>query len=241
MRRRRYCDALAGALLSTGAPLGLLLLRMALDAQFSATWLRDELRSDPWTYGYVTLSTLVVFAAFGYVLGRQADSLYVLAAKDTLTGLATRRVFEERLAHEHARAMRYGTAVSVLIADLDGLKAVNDRHGHGAGDEALRAVSSAIADGVRSTDVGARWGGDEFAVLAPSTGVEDALGLAERIRLLAERGHDGSRPITLSIGVASLDPATSGTTQSLLRDADAALYEAKRLGRNRVSRAPPRQ
>jgi diguanylate cyclase (GGDEF)-like protein len=237
--RRRYSDALAGALLSTGAPLGLLVLRMVLAARFSGAWLREELRADPWTYGYVALSTLVVFAAFGYVLGRQADSLYVLAAKDTLTGLATRRVFEERLAQEHARAARYGTTVSVLIADLDGLKAVNDSHGHDAGDEALRAVGAAVTMGIRATDLGARWGGDEFAVVAPSTGVEDALSLAERIRLLAERGH-GSRPITLSIGVATRDPAASGTVDALLRDADAALYEAKRLGRNRVSGPPAR-
>jgi diguanylate cyclase (GGDEF)-like protein len=101
-------------------------------------------------------------------------------------------------------------------------------------------VGAAVASGVRSTDLGARWGGDEFAVVAPSTGLQEALGLAERIRLLAERGHAGAPPVTLSIGVASLDLAATGTPEALLRAADAALYEAKRLGRNRVSGPPGR-
>src|SRR4029079_3157688 len=98
---------MAGALLSAGAPLGLLAMRAVFADRLSLTWLREEIARDAWTYGYVALSTLVVFTAFGHVLGRQADALYALSAKDSLTGLATRRVLEERLAQEYARALRY--------------------------------------------------------------------------------------------------------------------------------------
>jgi diguanylate cyclase (GGDEF)-like protein len=237
---RRTAYAAVGALLSLGAPLGLLALRALPGGDASPAALARVVRADAWTFAYVGGSTLLVFASFGYALGRKADALHVLAAIDSLTGLATRRVFEERLAQEAARARRYGTPLSLLIADVDGLKQINDRDGHRAGDEALRAVAGAVARWLRATDVGARWGGDEFAVLAPSTSAADAVHLAERIRAVAERGEHGAAHITLSVGVACLLGAGEGGVEALLRDADAALYEAKRLGRNRVACAPAR-
>jgi len=234
---RARSHALVGVLLSLGAPLGLLTLRAGLATRVSPDWLRHELASDTLTYGYITLATLVAFAAFGYSLGRSADALYALSATDPLTGLANRRTFERRLAHEYARARRYGTPLSLLIADLDDLKQVNDSQGHAAGDAALQAVARAIARNLRSPDLGARWGGDEFAVLAPSTSATDAAHLAERIRALAEKAAAGTPLVTLSLGVASLEAGDDGSLEGLLRAADGALYEAKRLGRNRVAGA----
>lgn len=236
---RARAHALAGAVLSLGAPLGLLALRAGLAGVISLDWVLRELARDALTYGYVTTTTLPVLALFGYVLGRRADSLYSSSATDALTGLANRRAFEQRLTHEYARARRYGTSLSLLIADLDGLKSLNDSQGHRAGDAALREVAAAIARNLRASDLGARWGGDEFSVLAPSTSAAEAASLAERVRAMAEEGFPGMPPITLSVGVASLDPAADQSLEALLRAADAALYAAKTLGRNRVVSASP--
>jgi diguanylate cyclase (GGDEF)-like protein len=181
------------------------------------------------------LSTLAVFALFGLLLGRQADRLYELSSEDPLTGLGNRRRFQARLEEEFARAQRYGAPLSVLVADLDGLKELNDRCGHRIGDEALTRVASAIRTGSRAADFAARWGGDEFALLAPSTGSEDAVRLAERVRSLASEHDSGRERISVSIGVATFDPK-SGTdsAEGLMRQADAALYAAKAAGRDRV-------
>jgi diguanylate cyclase (GGDEF)-like protein len=123
--------------------------------------------------------------------------------------------------------------------DLDGLKRVNDQFGHEAGDAALRSVAAAMRSGLREIDLGARIGGDEFAVLAPQTGAEAAVVLAERLRaLVAKAGNGrGSQPTTISIGIASVSPSTHAlpTPASLMAAADRALYAAKRVGGNRVS------
>jgi diguanylate cyclase (GGDEF)-like protein len=128
--------------------------------------------------------------------------------------------------------------------DLDGLKHINDQFGHEAGDVALRSVAEAIGSGLREIDLGARIGGDEFAVLAPRTDAKAAVVLAERLRaLVAKAGNDrGGRRTTISIGIASVPPSTAAppTVASLMAAADAALYEAKRAGGNRVSAAGAR-
>ncbi|HEY6546439.1 MAG TPA: GGDEF domain-containing protein, partial [Vicinamibacteria bacterium] len=188
---------LLGAGLALGAPLGLLVLRVLERGgpQHQGAW--SEILANPWTYAYVTLSTLVAFGAFGYLLGRQADRLYELSHSDPLTGLRNRRAFEARLGEELQRALRYRSQLSVLLLDVDGLKRHNDRLGHRAGDEALVRVADAIRNGSRQTDVAARWGGDEFAILAPSTGREEALQLAERVRELAASPEAG---LSVSVG-----------------------------------------
>jgi diguanylate cyclase (GGDEF)-like protein len=180
---------------------------------------------------YVTLSTLAAFSAFGWVLGRHADALADLSRTDPLTGLRNQRAFDERLEEEVTRAGRYGEPLSVLILDIDALKAINDRSGHDAGNEALRAVATALRRGARQSDLAARIGGDEFAVVAPSADARDALALGERIRSLVADGTDG---ITVSVGVATLDRERK-TPGALVRAADRALYQAKRDGRNRVA------
>ena len=230
-RPRRLLYALAGSILATGAPLGLFIVRLLGGSGFELSELRSEIADDTSTYVYVTVSTLVVFALFGYALGRQADALAELARTDALTGLRNQRLFEERLEAEAARAARYGEPLSLLLFDLDGLKAVNDRHGHAAGDAVLRAVADALRQGARQTDLAARVGGDEFALIAPSTDRHAAVALGERIRSLVagQGGHDA----TVSVGIACTGRGRQ--PHAFLREvADTALYEAKRQGRNRV-------
>jgi diguanylate cyclase (GGDEF)-like protein len=231
-RRCRYL--LVGAMLALGAPLGLCLVRLASGQEASVVACAREVKQDLPTFLYVTVSTVTVFSAFGYVLGRQEDKLIDLARADPLTGLRNPRAFEERLADEVARAVRYHTPLSLLIVDVDGLKGINDRGGHHAGDVALRVVAEALRQDARQTDLAARVGGDEFALLAPSTSPGEALALGERLRgRVAEQAAAG---VTVSVGVATLDLERPDAA-ALLQAADAALYEAKRRGRNQVAGA----
>jgi diguanylate cyclase (GGDEF)-like protein len=195
-----------------------------------------EITGDLPDYLYVGTSTAVAFALFGFFLGNQADRLADLSETDPLTGLSNARGLRDRLEAELARLQRYREPVSLLLVDLDGLKSINDQYGHKAGDEALCAIADVIRSQLRGSDLGARWGGDEFAVLAPNTAKNAALALAERIRAeIPERS--GPQALSGSVGVATIDPRTEGAIAdpaALMRAADGALYEAKRLGRNRV-------
>jgi diguanylate cyclase (GGDEF)-like protein len=229
---RRFLYALIAIALSAGAPLGLLVVRLGGHEKIDRATFRGEIEGDPPTYLYVLLSTLAVFASFGYMLGRQADALVKLSRTDRLTGLSNRLAFEERLEQEAARLARYGEPVALLLADVDGLKAINDRQGHRGGDLALLAVARALRNSARQTDLAVRIGGDEFALLAPSTSRLAAVALGERIRsLVGEQGVDG---LTVSVGVATLEPGRSLAAEYLPEIADTALYEAKRRGRNQV-------
>ncbi len=245
--RRRHTYALAGGLASAGAPIGLLGVRLTRNrrrrARVSLRTLRAELASDRAGYTYVGTSTAIAFSLFGYLLGRQADRLAALSETDPLTGLANARAFVDRLEKELARSRRYGLPLALLFVDLDGLKRINDGHGHAAGDQAIRRVAHVIRSELRQPDLGARWGGDEFAVIAPSTSHAAALALAGRMRALIAAQRTAV-PLTASFGVATIDPVADGNVPgaaALMRAADAALYEAKRSGRNRVvaAAAPP--
>lgn len=156
---------------------------------------------------------------------------------DDLTGLANSRLLEERMGIETARALRYGTPLSLVVADLDGLKRINDRHGHVVGSDVLRAVGAAIQAQTRETDVASRYGGDEFVVLLPHTGPSDGLAFANR---LCSRVHE-LRPqgveASVSIGVGAFDPHVDRDVRALFARTDEAAYEAKRLGGNRVVEA----
>jgi diguanylate cyclase (GGDEF)-like protein len=240
--RRRFSYALTAGVLSSGAPAGLLGIRLAnsRNDRMSLGAVRNELASDRVAYMYVGGATAVIFALFGYILGRQADKLAALSETDALTELLNARGFSSRLRTEIKRSQRYREPFSLLFLDLDDLKGINDRHGHRAGSEALQQVAGVIRAELRETDTAARWGGDEFAILAPNTGKDPALSLAERIRgRIAEQGMPW--PLTASIGVATLDDrdeAMPADSRALLRAVDAALYEAKRSGRNTVVAAP---
>ena len=166
------------------------------------------------------------------------------AIEDGLTGLANRRRFEERLAGEVERARRFpGQALALVMLDIDDFKAVNDRLGHVAGDEVLRAVAAAMREDRREMDLAARYGGEELALILPGADLDGAARAAERIRHAVEHldlplpGPDGgSLRVTLSAGVAVFGHrAEDGAT--LVAAADDALYQAKRSGKNRVARA----
>jgi diguanylate cyclase (GGDEF)-like protein len=235
---RRISYALAGGVLALGAPTGLLLTRLARRGQFSWRTLTNEIVADGATYAYVASSTTIAFALFGCVLGHYADRLARLATTDSLTGLLNPRAFDQRLRQEVARAARYGDPLALFVIDLDGLKRINDHQGHQAGDRALQSVASAIRHELREIDVAARLGGDEFGVLAPRTDETAAAVLGDRVRVLAAERLAAAvgQPFTVSVGAACLGPTDSriGTTSSLMRSADTALYEAKRQGGNRT-------
>jgi diguanylate cyclase (GGDEF)-like protein len=165
-----------------------------------------------------------------------------LAVTDALTGIYNRRYLVERLEEERRRAARYGHSVSVLMGDIDHFKEVNDEFGHHAGDAVLRAVAALLVQGTRKgVDWAARFGGEEFAVVMPETEPLGALVAAERLRraVAALRVEIDGRVLrrSISFGVATLDPegaAQETAIDSILKLADARLYEAKRGGRNRT-------
>ena len=164
-------------------------------------------------------------------LRHSADEVTRLASIDPLTGLFNRRYFDTRLEAELQRARRNGDPLTLLMVDIDNFKKINDDHGHVVGDRLLRCVSERLRRGVRIFDVCARYGGDEFAILMPSSNLDTAVLVAERIRTSVD-GHcaHGTAGVTVSIGVAHSD----GRERELLTIADRALLEAKAMGKNRT-------
>lgn len=163
-----------------------------------------------------------------------------LANTDGLTGLYNHRYLHQRLEQEVERVGRYGRDLSLVMADIDHFKAYNDTHGHPQGDAVLITVGETLRQASRSTDIVARYGGDEFVVILPETPANEAVVMAERARESVEglALRVGEDAITLSLGVVSL-PGNGGGKKELVDTADATLYRAKRLGRNRVCVAEP--
>lgn len=176
---------------------------------------------------------------YGEILQRELRSL---ARVDPLTGVNNRRALDERAAELLARAARRGRPLGILMLDADHFKSVNDRFGHSGGDTVLVGLVANIRAALRADDVIGRIGGEEFVVLAPDTSLDDALSLAERIRARIEREplqiQGGTLHLTASIGTAVARPGERDMAR-ILRRADAALYAAKRGGRNRVMVADP--
>lgn len=167
-----------------------------------------------------------------------------LSTTDALTGLRNRRYVNEVLTLEVLRATRYGTGLSVLMADVDHFKHVNDTYGHPVGDAVLQSIGEVIRQMLRKTDMGGRYGGEEFIAVLNHTDIDGAATLGERLRQSVAAtecsAHDGSRfSITLSVGIAQLE--SEEDVASLVRAADTALYAAKAGGRNRVERAARRR
>ncbi|HEX6086613.1 MAG TPA: diguanylate cyclase [Thermoanaerobaculia bacterium] len=175
-------------------------------------------------------------------LARAIETLHLISTQDGLTGIPNRRHFDETLEREWRRAARSRRALSLLMLDIDYFKPFNDSEGHQAGDDCLRKVAGTLSETLhRAGDTIARYGGEEFAVLLPETDAEHALQVAETLRARVEAlrlPHPASPLgiVTASIGVATVVPPRDGSgSGDFVRVADAALYDAKRLGRNRVS------
>ena len=237
-RRRAVRYAAGGIVLSIFAPTGLLIIREVSKPRPVPI----ELASERLAYLYVLILTALILALVGYVVGLQADRLAALSETDALTGLPNRRALERHLDEEYRRSARYQTPVSLLLLDVDGLKRVNDSAGHDAGDLLLRSVAGSIRDALRGSDFAARWGGDEFAVVAINTDADAAHASAERMITSIRRAPPVDPAVgaaTVSIGIATLDPTrdTYDGISSLVRAADTALYRAKRDGRDRVRAA----
>jgi diguanylate cyclase (GGDEF)-like protein len=175
--------------------------------------------------------------AFEHLVDRVADT-WTLATVDPLTGVANRQSVLTRVADELSRAARYRRPMSVVMVDLDHFKRLNDTYGHAAGDAVLRQVARRLADNIREVDMVGRFGGEEFLLVLPETDAEEAAALAEKLRRIVAGTPLGlpdglEATITLSAGVAG-GPGEVLRPEHLVRDADAALYSAKALGRNNV-------
>ena len=253
---RIVLDALLEA---TGATGGLVIVDGGISAQ-AGVITGDErievpLRAGRMNYGRVVLTgtsftdedrmTAVSLAAHAVVALDNAHLHRIVeqqALIDGLTGLSNRRAGEKGLEKELARAQRFGGGLALVLCDLDNFKAVNDRYGHLTGDDVLRELGAVLGETVRTVDVAARWGGEEFALVLPGTDADGGAQLAERARealeartLLSPNGEP--LRVTASFGVA----AYPEHGENLVAAADAALYRAKRSGKNRVETAetPP--
>lgn len=167
-------------------------------------------------------------------LARYAEEWERISLSDKLTGLPNRRAFEEFLNHHVASAERFGELLAVLVLDLDHFKAINDTFGHSRGDQVLKRVAATLASNVRQTDVVARWGGEEFGVLAPKTDLRGGAKLADELRSAVRETDmpEGMPRITVSVGVAQWQSGESA--DSVFSRADEVLYRAKEKGRDRV-------
>jgi diguanylate cyclase (GGDEF)-like protein len=232
----------------TGMPL-IINVAMSVDDIYAAWWRKA------WVIGSVLsllcLATIALCLMFRREIVRRleaevaltqaAEQLSAMASTDALTGLANRRKFDTDLSREWLRAIRNKSPISLLMLDADCFKAYNDAYGHQGGDDVLRSIGAAIRRTVRRpTDVGGRYGGEEFVVLLPETELEGALGVAELIRRSVEGlalPHAGGPAgwVTVSIGATTAYPRPGDEQSRLVEEADAALYVAKRSGRNQVS------
>lgn len=158
-----------------------------------------------------------------------------MATRDSLTGLYLRGVFDfslERMVREH---LRYDRALSVLMLDIDDFKIVNDNYGHQTGDEVLRRLGKLLLKGIRKVDFPARYGGEEIAIIFPEMSLDQAVEMAERLRRSVCRCFEEKGPrITVSMGLSSIHEPDTTTALNLVRQADMALYKAKRSGKNKI-------
>jgi diguanylate cyclase (GGDEF)-like protein len=217
-------NIVVGPLVADGKPVGVVL----------AEWGRGRRTRIP----AVTVETLVQSASQTAVALRNAALLAEvesLATRDGLTRLANRRLFEETLNREMARSYRRSTPLSLVVLDVDHFKDVNDSAGHQTGDAVLREIGRTLVRNTKASDLAARYGGDEFVVLLPECSGADALRVAERLRAAVAR-HVTAVPVTVSGGVGEM-PGNAGDGERLVAAADAALYAAKRDGRNRSVRS----
>jgi diguanylate cyclase (GGDEF)-like protein len=169
----------------------------------------------------------------------QNAELYKMAVSDGMTRLFIHRYFQERMAEEYSRAERYNSDVALIMFDLDHFKNLNDTYGHQAGDEVLKKAAQLIKTNCRTVDIPCRYGGEEFCVILPHTGAEEALVLGERIRANIEEQEilfqGTSIKVTVSGGIASFKAHNPGSKEELIQMADHAMYISKETSRNLIS------
>ena len=187
----------------------------------------DYLRIGSWIFRYL---------AGGNIEADYHEEIYRLTIIDGLTGIHNKRYLLEFLERELARSARYHRPLGLILFDLDGFKGINDRLGHLGGDHTLRELAIRVREVIRKEELVARYGGDEFAVVLPETSQEEATHMAERLRLLVEQPlfsyEDEPYPVTISLGVVSVQGDAALTPGELIRLADEKLYQAKHAGRN---------
>jgi len=192
---------------------------------------------DPLLYAYFTIATGITFTAIGYAIGKREQMITRMALTDGLTALYNKRYFKNRLAQEFLRFQRDGSNMSIIQLDLDFFKKGNDVYGHQAGDEVLKTISSIVMAHCRKNEVAARVGGEEIAIIACGADLEAATHAAQRLCLEIEQSPcywEGQEiKITASFGVASAQTNSKNAWQ-IYQQADKALYQAKKQGRNRV-------
>ncbi|MFZ5866078.1 MAG: GGDEF domain-containing protein [Thermodesulfobacteriota bacterium] len=208
----------------------------------AATWLMAEhasgrVYSHPLFLYWNTLVRLGFFLVVTLSLARMRSSwaaLEDISRRDPLTGTLNSRAFKETARKEIERTSRHWHPYTLAYMDIDDFKAVNDSHGHAAGDELLVTVAETLADSIRNSDVLARVGGDEFVILFPETGVARARRAMHRVKdNVNQRMQEKRWPVTLSVGLVTfLTPA--GSVDTMLKQADGLMYEAKRSGKNKV-------
>ncbi|HBL18555.1 MAG: hypothetical protein A2X36_09130 [Elusimicrobia bacterium GWA2_69_24] len=248
---------LIGGLIGLATPVGAFVLRwLEADPDLFPLWMRSELSYNSVFYLYMALGSAVSFVAFGYVLGvlsesqrvrnrdlrqRMAD-LHLKSVTDGLTGAFSHAFLHETLAIELERSRRQGRPLSILMMDLDNFKSLNDAHGHLFGDRVLQELTETVNMNIRQEDVLGRYGGEEFLVIMPGADHAVAERVAERVRRAVARTpivdfRDAQRHVhtTLSIGIATRQGENSEPQAAAFLDhADRNLYEAKRLGKNRI-------
>ncbi|MFZ5428115.1 MAG: GGDEF domain-containing protein [Thermodesulfobacteriota bacterium] len=237
LKDHRRARALQGMVLAVFAPAGWFALKVAAGAPPL-----EIITDNCGLFAYMLFGTMSAFGLFGWLLGREEERLSRLAMLDELTGLANNRLFGQRLDECIAASRRSGRPLSLLLIDMDHFKAINDTHGHQAGDMALKMAAAVIRSSVRGADVAARVGGEEFAVILPDTGADEAAKAAERILagmrqarvLLANSASFG---LSASIGLSGGVPGDGESSFALFAEADKALYKAKDSGRDRMVRA----
>lgn len=219
---KESCSRLSIPLISFGQTLGVLTLHSERKNAFR----ENELQS---------LESVADICANSIQNAQYVDRVKQLAYLDGLTGIFNRRFFEMRILEELERARRYGTAMAVIMADIDQFKRLNDEFGHLLGDEVLRQVSSLFHQQLRRIDVVCRYGGEEFAILLTQTNAEQAMNIAEKLRRLVQGWQFPGVPrtITISAGVAAF-PTHGSTRDEMIQAADRGLYAAKQAGRNHV-------
>jgi diguanylate cyclase (GGDEF)-like protein len=232
--------AALGAVLGLGAPAGALLLRVLAGAAPAA-----ELREHSFFYLYELIGTCLVFAVAGFGTGRRADRLrrgrdryQQLSELDPLTLLANAETFRRHYSRSLENSARSGEPLSLLMIDVDQLKALNDELGHSFGSASLRHVAGVLEELKRAGDLAARWGGDEFTLLMPGTEAETARlraeAILERLRAQPVRVDGREKTISATIGVAT---GLGAPNEDLFEVADRALYAGKRAGRGQIRAA----